>query len=259
MIEPALHLSCYSFALGSREILRDLSFSVAVGERVAVIGPNGAGKSTLLKCLCRILKGGRGRIDVAGQPLHAYGQSDLARRLAYLPQIEGKATSFTVREMVEMARYPHLGPLASMESADAAAVERALDDTGMRAFAARSMNTLSGGERQKALLAAALAQQSDLLLLDEATAFLDPLQQLEILRVLGRVHRDRSTAILSVTHDLNEALAHSERVIALREGALVFDGPAARLAQGDTLRRIYEHEFVVGAHPRTGRPVLFSE
>ena len=121
------------------------------------------------------------------------------------------------------------------------------------------MNTLSGGERQKALLAAALAQQSDILLLDEPTTFLDPFQQVEMLRVLGRVQRDRTSTILSVTHDLNEALAHSERVIAMREGSLVFDGPALQLAEGDTLRRTYGHEFVVGAHPRTGRPVLFPE
>jgi iron complex transport system ATP-binding protein len=259
MSEPALRLTKYSFSLGSRGILRELSFSVAAGERVAVIGPNGAGKSTLLKCLCRILKGGRGQIQVAGRPLESYGQPDLARRLAYVPQVEGKAASFTVREMVEMARYPHLGPLAPMQNGDAAAVERALEDTGMRALAARSMNTLSGGERQKALLAAALAQQADILLLDEPTTFLDPFQQVEMLRVLGRVQRDRSSAILSVTHDLNEALGHSERVIALREGALVFDGPAARLAEGESLRWIYGHEFVVGAHPRTGRPVLFPE
>jgi len=259
MIEPALQLTGYSFSLEGREILRDVSFSVAAGERVAVIGPNGAGKSTLLKCLCRILKGGRGQIQVAGRPLESYGQPDLARRLAYVPQVEGKSTSFTVREMVEMARYPHLGPLAPMRNGDAAAVDRALEDTGMRAFAARSMNALSGGERQKALLAAALAQQSEILLLDEPTTFLDPFQQVEILRVLGRVQRDRTSAILSVTHDLNEALAHSERVIALREGALVFDGPASSLTKGDALRRIFEHDFVVGAHPRTGRPVLFSE
>src|SRR5690348_11869179 len=121
MIEPALQLTGYSFSLGGRRILRDLSFAVAPGERVAVIGPNGAGKSTLLKCLCRILKGGAGQIRVAGRPLEGYRQPDLAKRLAYVPQVEGKAPSFTVREMVEMARYPHLEQLAPMGSRDAAA------------------------------------------------------------------------------------------------------------------------------------------
>ena len=243
----------YSFALEGREILRDLTFSIAAGERVSLIGPNGAGKTTLLKCLQRILRGGRGAIRVAGAPLDSYKQFELAKRLAYVPQSEGRTAPYTVRELVEMARYPHLGPLAPMRSADAAAIDRALEETGMVALSDRPLTALSGGERQKALLAAALAQETDILLLDEPTAFLDPAQQADLLEVLGRVRR----TILSVTHDLNEALSHSTRVLALRDGALVFDGPSAALAEGDTLKRVYRHTFAVGSHPRTGRPVLF--
>jgi len=243
----------YSFALEKREILRDLTFSIAAGERVSLIGPNGAGKTTLLKCLQRILRGGRGTIRVAGAPLDSYRQFELAKRVAYVPQSEGRTAPYTVRELVEMARYPHLGPLAPMRSADEAAIDRALEETGMVALSDRPLTALSGGERQKALLAAALAQETDILLLDEPTSFLDPAQQADLLEVLGRVRR----TILSVTHDLNEALAHSTRVLALREGALVFDGPSAALAEGDTLKRIYRHPFAVGTHPRTGRPVLF--
>ncbi len=243
----------YSFALEGREILRDLTFSVAAGERVALIGPNGAGKTTLLKCLQRICRGGRGTIRVAGTPLDSYRQFELAKRLAYVPQSEGRTAPYTVRELVEMARYPHLGPLAPMGAADAAAVQRALEETGLVGLSDRSLTALSGGERQKALLASALAQETDILLLDEPTSFLDPAQQADLLEVLGRVRR----TILSVTHDLNEALGHSQRVIALRDGAIVFDGPSAALAEGDTLKRVYRHEFAVGSHPRTGRPVLF--
>jgi iron complex transport system ATP-binding protein len=243
----------YSFALEGREILRDLTFSIAAGERVSLIGPNGAGKTTLLKCLQRILRGGRGAIRVAGAPLDSYKQVELAKRLAYVPQSEGRTAPYTVRELVEMARYPHLGPLAPMRSADAAAIDRALEETGMVGLSDRPLTALSGGERQKALLAAALAQETDILLLDEPTSFLDPAQQADLLEVLGRVRR----TILSVTHDLNEALSHSTRVLALRDGALVFDGPSAALAEGDTLKRVYRHTFAVGNHPRTGRPVLF--
>ena len=259
MTDPALDVEHYFLSLGSKEILRDVSFSIPKGSRVALIGPNGAGKTTLLKCLMRILRGGRGRIRVAGLDLESYRQFDLARRLAYVPQAEGRSAPYSVREVVEMARYPHLGPLAPMRTEDVSAVDRALQDTGMNGLAARFLETLSGGERQKALLAAALAQQTDILLLDEPTAFLDPAQQSDILQVLDRVRRDRSSTILSVTHDLNEALTHSERVIALREGSIVFDGPSDALAQGDALKRIYQHDFVIGAHPRTGRPVLFPD
>jgi iron complex transport system ATP-binding protein len=257
--DEALHVERFSMSLGGRPILREISFSVAAGERVAIIGPNGAGKTTLLKCLNRILRGGSGQIRVGGRPLDSYRQIDLARRLAYVPQTEARTAPFTVRESVEMARYPHLGPLAPVRPEDLAAVDRALAAAGMGPLADRSLDTLSGGERQKALLAAALAQEAEVLLLDEPTAFLDPSQQTEMLATLGRVHRERGTTLLSVTHDLNEAVTHSTRVIALREGALVYDGPGDALAQGDALRRIYQHDFVIGSHPKTGRPVLFAE
>jgi iron complex transport system ATP-binding protein len=161
--------------------------------------------------------------------------------------------------MVEMARYPHLGPLAPVRPEDQAAIDTALRETGMGPMADRPMDALSGGERQKALLAAALAQQADILLLDEPTAFLDPSQQSDVLAVLGRVHRDKSVTIVSVTHDLNEALTHADRVIAMRDGAVVFDGSPTALVQDGALKRIYDHEFVIGTHPKTGQPVLFPE
>jgi iron complex transport system ATP-binding protein len=259
MTDAALDVERYSLRIGEREILRDVSFTVARGQWAAIIGPNGAGKTSLLKSLNRLLRGGRGGIRIAGAPLESYRQVDLARRVSYVPQTEGRSAPFTVREMVEMARYPHLGPLAPVRPEDRAAIELALSDTGMAAMAERPMDALSGGERQKALLAAALAQQADILLLDEPTAFLDPSQQSDVLGVLGRIHRDKSVTIISVTHDLNEALTHADRVIALREGAVVFDDTPAGLVRNGALKRIYDHEFVVGTHPKTGKPVIFPE
>lgn len=259
MIELALEVRNFTLTRGSRTILREISFTVARGESVAIIGPNGAGKTSLLKCLIRILRGGPGRILVDGRPLERYGQAELARRLAYVPQADGRATPFTVREFVEMARYPHLGPLAPVRPEDERAVLRALEDTAMAPFAERPMDALSGGERQKAYLAAALAQEAEILLLDEPTAFLDPPRQVEILLTLARVREERGTTILFVTHDVNEALTHASSVIALREGAIVFDGPITALAKKATLEGIYAHEFVVGTHPRTGRAVVLPE
>jgi len=259
MTDPALEVERYSLRIAEREILRDVSFTIARGQWAAIIGPNGAGKTTLLKSLNRLLGGGRGGIRVAGVPLDSYKQIDLARRVSYVPQTEGRSAPFTVREMVEMARYPHLGPLAPVRPEDLAAIEHALKETGMEALADRPMDALSGGERQKALLASALAQEADILLLDEPTAFLDPSQQSDVLAVLDRVHREKSVTIVSVTHDLNEALAHADRVIALRGGAVVFDGTPAALVQDGALKKIYDHEFVIGTHPKTGQPVLFPE
>jgi iron complex transport system ATP-binding protein len=259
MTELALEMDGYSLRLQGREILRKLSFAVPRGERIALIGPNGAGKTTLLRSFCRLVGGGQGAIRIAGRPLEGYRQADLARRLAYVPQVEGRSAPYTVRELVEMSRYPHLGPLAPIRAIDRAAVDRALLDTGLVSLSERALSTLSGGERQKAMLAAALAQESEILLLDEPSAFLDPAQKAEFQKLLGRVHRERAATILFVTHDLNEALAHSERILALREGSLAFDGPAAALPKGDALRRIYDHDFAIGAHPRLGSPVLFVD
>lgn len=252
-----IEVSGFSFSVGKRAILRNISFKVVRGERVAILGPNGAGKTTLLKSLNRILRGGTGRVLVDGLPLERYAQSDLARRVAYVPQADGRSAPFTVREFVEMARYPHLGPLAPVRPEDVSAVDRALEDTAMESFADRSMDALSGGERQNVFIAAALAQEADLLLLDEPTAFLDPPRQADILRTLARAHQERGTTILFVTHDVNEAIAHASRALALRDGAIVYDGPSASLAEPGTLRAIYAHDFAVGAHPRTGKAVVF--
>lgn len=253
MSETALEVHGFSLAIEGRRILRELTFTVLRGERVALIGPNGAGKTSLLKCLNRILRGGTGRIEVAGRPLERYEQGELARRLAYVPQGDALPAGFTVREFVEMARYPHVGPLAPFRPEDGRAVGRALEAAGAADLAGRPMDALSGGERQKAHLAAALAQEAEILLLDEPTAFLDPAHQGEILRTLARVEG----TILFVTHDVNEALASADRAIALREGAVVFDGPSAGLADPGALRAVYAHDFAIGTHPRTGRAVVF--
>ena len=259
MTEPLLELRDFAIDLGGRPVLRGLSFDLARGERVAVVGPNGAGKSTLLKCLTRILPGARGRAMLAGRPLEAYRQDELARRVAYVPQAAGVSIPFTVEEFLAMGRYPHLGPLAAAGERDRAAVERALRDTGTAPLAERYLDTLSGGERQKVFLAAALAQDTELLLLDEHTAFLDPAHQVEIQRLLGRVHDERGTALLAVTHDLNGALAHFDRVLALREGEIRFDGPALKLADPAVLRDVFRHDFTILRHPTSDRPVVLSE
>lgn len=257
MSEPALELKGYSFARATRDVLRDISFTIARGERVAVVGPNGAGKSTLLQCLNRILRGGRGTIAVEGRPLERYTQRELAQRLAWVPQAAGRSGMFSVREFVEMARYPHQGPLGFAGPADGAAVLRALEDTGTAPLADRPLAELSGGERQLVFLAAALAQEAGILLLDEPAAFLDPPHKAEVFRAIARAHAGRDATVLFVTHDVNDALAHASRILALRDGALVFDGAAPDLPAA--LPSVFGHEFVTGPHPKSGRLVVFPE
>jgi cobalamin transport system ATP-binding protein len=254
--EPILEIREFSLRLGKKEILRDVSFNVCRGEYLSIVGPNGAGKTTLLKCIDRLLAGGTGSIRVFGRPLESYGRRELARRIAYVPQADARALPFTVREFVLMGRYPYLSPFSSVDREGIQAVEEALERTATGEFAERRLDTLSGGERQKVYLAAALAQQADVLLLDEPTTFLDYRHQAEIRDVLARANEESGVTIVSVTHDLNRAVLDSDRIVALRDGALAFCGPPAEIMNAGALERIYRTAFLLVDHPQTHFPVI---
>jgi len=255
----AIDIEGLSFRIGRQEILKGIDLTVAAGEYVSVIGPNGAGKTTLLKCVLRILRGGEGRIRVFGRPLTAYHQHELAREVAYVPQAGGTVFPFTVHDLVLMGRYPHLSPFSLVGPEDHAAVHRALQLTGMESFEHRTLDTLSGGERQKAMIAAALAQQARILLLDEPLTFLDPHHQAEVFAILRRINTESRVTVLSVTHDVNTAVRSSTMIYALREGAAVYSGPADGILKNDVLERIYGTRFHFLDHPFGGNPVLIPE
>ena len=255
MNETALEVRGFSFRIGAKPILRDVSFSVAAGEYLSIVGPNGAGKTTLLKCIDRVLTGGTGAIAVFGRALAEFSQRDLARRLSYVPQSGGPAFPFSVIEFVRMGRYPYLGPFASVDRQGQQAIDEALALTGTAEFADRMLDTLSGGERQKVFLAAALAQQADILLLDEPTTFLDYRHQAEIRDLLARVNR-RGTTIVSVTHDLNRAVLDSRRVLALCGGEVAFWGMPNEIMRHEVLERIYQTEFFLASHPQAAVPIV---
>jgi len=245
---------CYG--VKGKEILKEVSFHVDQGAFLSIIGPNGAGKTTLLKCLIRINKPTRGSVRIAGASASALTQRAMARRIAYVPQANGLKPPFTVREFAFMARYPYSSPFAAATARDEAAVDKALALTGMDAFADRPMGHLSGGERQKALIAAALAQEAPILLLDEATTFLDPAHQEEILRILRTINREQGATILSVTHDLNGAALSGDRVMALKEGRVLCLVDAGAIMDNAILERIYDKTFLFVDHPATGRRLV---
>jgi iron complex transport system ATP-binding protein len=245
----------FSFRVGEKPILRGVSFSVRSGEYLSIIGPNGAGKTTLLRCLDRILTGGSGRIEVFGRPLGDFTQKELARRLGYVPQADGRVFPFTVEQFVLMGRYPYLSPFSSIRREDREAVRDALQMTGTRQFQDRLLDTLSGGERQKVFIAAALAQGADVLLLDEPTTFLDYRHQAEIRELLARVNHS-GTTIVAVTHDVNRAVLDSDRIVALREGSVAFCGRPEDVMQPSVLGRIYGTEFLLVEHPHAALPMI---
>ena len=238
----------FSFRLGAKQILGDVSFSVRRGEYLSIVGPNGAGKTTLLRCIDRLLSGGSGEIEVFGRPLEGYRRRDLARRISYVPQADGRIFPFSVRQFVLMGRYPYLNPFSSVDREGRQAVREALELTGTGEFAERRLDTLSGGERQKVYIAAALAQGAEILLLDEPTTFLDYRHQAEIRDVLARANRASGTTVLCVTHDLNRAALDSDRILALCGGAVVFCGRPEEIMKAEVLQSIYHTPFFLVHH-----------
>lgn len=253
MNDPALSAESLSFSIRGREILHDVSLRVGAGEMWSVIGANGAGKSTLLKCVMRIHAGWTGRIRLHGRDLASCSQRDLARRVAYVPQPGGdQRFPYTVREFVRMGRYPYSGPFGTSHPGDDAAIEAAMQRTDVEVFAERTLDTLSGGERQKAFIAAALAQGSDILLLDEPTAFLDYRHQAEVADILRSINRESNATIVSVTHDVNAAVAAGGYVLALKDGAVAWMGTADELVCEQTLGRVFGARFRLLDDPATG-------
>jgi len=255
-MKTAIHIEDLSLRLGGNEILRGVWLDVSPGEYVAIVGPNGAGKSTLLKCLMRIHRGPGGRVEVFSKPLGDYRQWELAQRISYVPQGDESRGPFTVEQFVLMARYSHWSPFVSVKRKDRQMVRDILERTGTAEFIHRRLGTLSGGELQKVHLAAAFAQRADVILLDEPTAFLDYHHQLEIRRLLAEENKESGTTIVAVTHDLNDAALQSDRVVAMREGAVVFNGPPAEIMKPDRLAEIYQAPFVMVEHPSCGMPVV---
>jgi iron complex transport system ATP-binding protein len=249
MTQPVLVARHFTYRVNGQALLSDVSFEIPAGARCALIGPNGAGKSTLLKSVCRILPAGSGELFVAGRDLRSYSQKELARWVAYVPQTVGRDHFFTVEEFVLMGRYAHLSPFTTIGRQDREAVTRALDLTRITHLAHRRMRTLSGGEQQKVLIAAALAQGSRILLLDEPAAYLDPAQQDQVYELLERLHTETGLTLLEVTQEVNRAALWPDLVIGLRDGRVVFRGSPQDLMTLENLETIYGKYFVLAPHP----------
>jgi iron complex transport system ATP-binding protein len=253
MSNAAIKVSSLSCSLGGADILRNVSANIATGETWSIVGANGAGKSTLLKCLMRIHNRWTGDIHIDDRPLASYSQRDLARRVAYVPQAgNDQQFPYTVREFVRMGRYPYSGPFGSSHEGDRDAIDNAMERAGITAFANRSMRTLSGGERQKVFIAAALAQGGDILLLDEPTAFLDYRHQAEVYQILHAINRDAGATIVTVTHDVNAAILMGGHALALRDGQVAFSGSIHNMADEKTLSQIFDATFRFIHDPQTG-------
>ncbi|MBP5621019.1 MAG: ABC transporter ATP-binding protein [Thermoguttaceae bacterium] len=240
-------------------ILRGVSFSVARGERVALVGVNGAGKTSTLRCSALLTKNWRGSIALNGKSPGLYARRELAQKIAVVRQINDGFAAFTARQVVEFGRLPYLKPLEPLTDKDAAIVQDALERVDALQFADRRLDSLSGGERQKVLIAAAFAQTPELLLLDEPAAFLDYQKQAEIADAVALWLRDKGAAAIETTHDLNRAALVADRVVALREGSVVYDGPAASATSQNALKQIFGTTLTTVPHPTSAVPMILPD
>ncbi len=241
-----------------RRLLSDINFSVLTGEHLCITGPNGAGKSTLLRTLNAMMPLSQGEIYLQQQPLQRYSKKHIARQISYVPQNSGRALPFVVEDFLRMARYPHVHWLSSWQQSDQTALENALEITGCQPFRHRQMMTLSGGECQKVMIAAALAQDTPIILLDEPTSFLDPHHQAEVQQLIKNLHRQHGKTIIEVTHDINHAGQNADRVMALKDGQLIWLGQAKQFLKNPLLQTLYQQDFVFVQHPQTGRNVALT-
>lgn len=240
-------------------VLTGVNLSVAAGEFLGIVGPNGAGKSTLLALMSGYLRPGAGRVELFGRPLGGWKRRDLARKVAVVPQSEVWSFPFRVSEVVLMGRTPYLGGVLALEGPeDIAAAQRALDAVGLADLACRPLDHLSGGERQMVLVARALAQEPELLLLDEPTASLDLAHQQEIFRLLTRLNSERGLTTVVVTHDLNLAALYCDRLVVLHQGRVAAEGSPAEILQASLLSAVYAAELWAGASP-AGAPIVGLE
>ncbi|MFD2328114.1 ATP-binding cassette domain-containing protein [Cohnella sp. GCM10020058] len=221
----------------------EVDAGVLEGKVTAIVGPNGSGKSTLLHLIAGLLKPAGGTVVVRGRPAAEYTRLELATELAMLPQSREALPELTVRELVAFGRTPRLGRFRQrLGEEDEREIDWALRQMSMRSYEDRMVHTLSGGERQKALIAMALAQKTGILLLDEPTTYLDIAHQLELMRVLKRLNREAGLTIVMVLHDLQQAAAFCDELIALKSGSIAARGVPRRVITSAFLRDVYEIE-----------------
>jgi iron complex transport system ATP-binding protein len=241
----------YRYPGAATDALADVDLVVERGSFYAVLGPNGCGKTTLLRLLLGAIQPVHGRILYDGRSLHDWPRRDLARRVGVVPQVEALVFPLSVREMVGMGRYPHLGNWRGEGPADRAAMDRAMATCDVAELAHRPVDTLSGGEQQRVRLARALAQEPDTLVLDEPTASLDISHEMGIFELL-RSLTDGGVTVIMVTHNLNVAARYADRLLLLDRGQTAAEGTADTVFTRQNLERVYRWPLMVASHLAAG-------
>ena len=237
------------------QVIDDLSLTLHSGEVCVLLGANGCGKSTLLKTLAGALQPQSGEVKLQNKCLSSYNARQRAKRLAFLPQNPTAPDGLTVRELVLLGRYPFRHPLLPAGKEDKSVVEQVLEQLDLHAIADKTLGSLSGGHRQRAWLGMALAQQSDILMLDEPTSFLDLAHQYELMQLIRQQNREQGKTIIMVLHDLNQAFEFADRLVFLKNGQIIADGSPVQTANSQLIQQVFGLQTVVMPHPEQNHPI----
>jgi iron complex transport system ATP-binding protein len=237
-----LEVDSLSAGYENGHVVKDISFALKKGEFISILGRNGSGKSTLIKALQRLLKNTSGGIKVNGEDIFSLNRRQIAKKIAFVPQIFSYAFEFKVMEIVLMGRYVHQGRLSSLSSSDSQIIEEVMELTQIGPLKDKKIAHLSGGEQQRVFIARALAQDTPLLFLDEPSSHLDISYQVEIYKILKNLQRERGKTILSTEHNINLVIPYSQKIIFLKEGKIQAQGPPEKLITKANIREVFQAE-----------------
>jgi iron complex transport system ATP-binding protein len=247
-----------SIGYGERLIVKSLSIEIPDRKITTIIGPNGCGKSTLLKAITRIISHQSGSILLDGKDISKVNTKILAKQMAILPQTPESASGLTVGELVSYGRFPYQKGFGRLTKKDYEVIDWALEVTGTSDFKFRPVDALSGGQRQRVWIAMSLAQETDIIFLDEPTTYLDMAHQLEVLELLQKLNHEQQRTIVMVLHDLNQAARFADHIIALKDGEIVSAGSCEEVISHKVLRKVFNIDAVIGHDPRTKKPMCVT-
>jgi iron complex transport system ATP-binding protein len=247
-----------SIGYGERLIVKNLSVEIPDKKITTIIGPNGCGKSTLLKAITRIISHQSGNILLDGNDISKVNTKLLAKQMAILPQTPESASGLTVGELVSYGRFPYQKGFGRLTKKDYEVIDWALEVTGTIDFKFRPVDALSGGQRQRVWIAMALAQETEIIFLDEPTTYLDMAHQLEVLELLQKLNLEQERTIVMVLHDLNQAARFADHIIALKDGEIVKSGTCEEVISHKVLKKVFNIDSVIGHDPRTGKPMCVT-
>ncbi|QHW32710.1 ABC transporter ATP-binding protein [Paenibacillus rhizovicinus] len=253
----AMHTSNLNIGYEERLIVEDLNITIPKGKITALVGANGSGKSTILKTMARLMSPSNGTVMLDGKSIHKQSTKEVAKQLAILPQNPTAPDGLTVSELVSYGRFPYQRGFGSLNKEDRSIIQWAVERTGLLEFKDRPIDRLSGGQRQRAWIAMALAQQTDMLFLDEPTTYLDMAHQLEVLELLHQLNATAGRTIIMVVHDLNHASRYAQHMVAIKKGKVVSVGAPEAVMTKEVLREVFNIETDIIPDPRTGVPLCF--